>query len=79
MTLQHKCMLMQSTCRDDVEHPGKSIAWGRWAITNNDPEFRGKGASDSGDDYGPAPGDHICPAIPTMPWSPEVRLCSRAA
>ena len=46
-------------CRDDVEHPGKSIAWGRWAITNNDPEFRGKGASDSGDDYGPAPGDHM--------------------
>lgn len=39
-----------------MEHPGKSVAWGRWAITNNDPEFRGKGASDSGDDYGPAPG-----------------------
>ena len=43
-------------CRDDIEHPGESVAWGRWAITCNDPDFRGKGAQDSGDDYGPAPG-----------------------
>lgn len=42
--------------RDDVEHPGESVAWGRWAITSNDPDFRGKGAQDSGEDYGPAPG-----------------------
>lgn len=54
--------------RDDVEHPGKSIAWGRWAITHNDPEFRGKGASDSGDDYGPAPGRSFGTATSTQGW-----------
>ena len=42
--------------RDKVPHPGSSIAWGRWAITCNDPDFRGQGAPDSGEDYGPAPG-----------------------
>ena len=42
--------------RDDVDHPGESVAWGQWAITSNDPDFRGRGASDSGEDYGPAPG-----------------------
>lgn len=42
--------------RDKVPHPGSSIAWGRWAITSNDPSFRGQGAPDSGEDYGPAPG-----------------------
>ena len=46
-------------CRDDIEHPGESVAWGRWAITCNDPDFRGKGAQDSGDDYGPAPGAEL--------------------
>jgi alpha-amylase len=61
IVVNHRCADAQdehgiwNKFRDDVEHPGKSIAWGRWAITNNDPEFRGKGASDSGDDYGPAP------------------------
>ena len=39
-----------------MDHPGESVAWGRWAITSNDPDFRGKGSQDSGDDYGPAPG-----------------------
>ena len=43
-------------CRDDVDHPGESVAWGQWAITSNDPDFRGRGATDSGEDYGPAPG-----------------------
>jgi hypothetical protein len=58
LLLQPVIQQCSTLCRDDIEHPGKSIAWGRWAITNNDPEFRGKGASDSGDDYGPAPGGH---------------------
>ncbi len=39
-----------------MEHPGRSVAWGQWAITNDDPEFRGRGASDSGEDYHAAPG-----------------------
>jgi len=39
-----------------VDHPGESVAWGQWAITSNDPDFRGRGATDSGEDYGPAPG-----------------------
>ena len=53
-------------CRDEVDHPGESVAWGRWAITSNDPDFRGKGAQDSGEDYGPAPGasvPHVCSLI----------------
>lgn len=47
---------LYSSPRDKVPHPGSSIAWGRWAITCNDPSFCGQGAPDSGEDYGPAPG-----------------------
>ena len=39
-----------------VPHPGKSIAWGRWAIAGSDRQFGGQGSPDSGEDYGPAPG-----------------------
>ena len=46
--------------RDDVSHTGEKIDWGRWAITGNDPEFRGTGNPDTGDDYGPAPGEGPC-------------------
>ena len=42
--------------RDDVTHKGEKIDWGAWAITGDDPEFRGTGNPDTGDDYGPAPG-----------------------
>ena len=31
----------------------------RWAITGDDPEFKGKGNPDTGDDYGPAPGQNL--------------------
>ena len=52
--------LLKSTgavCSQD-ENPrnGTPIDWGRWAITSDDPEFGGKGAKDTGEDYGPAPG-----------------------
>lgn len=30
----------------------------RWAITSDDPKFRGTGNKDSGDDYEAAPGEH---------------------
>ena len=44
-------------CSDDRSQiDGAAIDWGRWAITGNDPDFGGKGAPDTGDDYGPAPG-----------------------
>ena len=45
-------------CRDDVNHKGEKIDWGKWAITGNDPDFNGTGNPDTGDDYGPAPGRH---------------------
>ena len=42
--------------RDDVDHRGNRIDWGRWAITSNDPDFKGEGNPDTGEDYGAAPG-----------------------
>lgn len=37
-----------------MEHPGKSLAWGKWAIVGGD-GYGGTGSADSGDDFGPAP------------------------
>ena len=42
--------------RDDVDHKGEKVNWGKWAITCDDPDFGGEGSPDTGDDYGPAPG-----------------------
>ena len=39
-----------------MTHKGEKIDWGAWAITGDDPDFRGTGNPDTGDDYGPAPG-----------------------
>ncbi|GIL81108.1 hypothetical protein Vretimale_12784 [Volvox reticuliferus] len=50
--------------RDDVDHKGRRIDWGKWAITCNDPTFQGSGNPDTGDDYGPAPDlDHANPEL----------------
>ncbi|GFR45415.1 hypothetical protein Agub_g6794 [Astrephomene gubernaculifera] len=50
--------------RDDVKHTGRRIDWGRWAITCNDPAFKGSGNPDTGDDFGPAPDlDHANPEL----------------
>nr|QKY15147.1 alpha-amylase (AMY) [Polytomella parva] len=50
--------------RDDVDHQGRRIDWGQWAITSNDPNFKGTGNPDTGDDYGPAPDlDHANPEL----------------
>lgn len=50
--------------RDDVDHSGHKIDWGKWAITSNDPNFKGTGNPDTGDDYGPAPDlDHANPEL----------------
>ena len=35
--------------RDDIEHKGRRIDWGRWAICSNDPEFQGTGNPDTGE------------------------------
>jgi alpha-amylase len=35
--------------RDDVDHHGRLIDWGHWAITGNDHEFGGTGNPDTGD------------------------------
>lgn len=43
-------------CRDKVEHPGRSIAWGRWAIVGDEEDgFGGQGNRDSGAGFDPAP------------------------
>lgn len=46
-------------CRDDISHTGEKIDWGQWAITGDDPDFNGTGNPDTGEDYGPAPGEPI--------------------
>lgn len=39
-----------------MEHPGRSIAWGRWAIVGDEEDgFGGKGSADSGAGFDPAP------------------------
>ena len=41
---------------DDVDHPGRRLDWGEWAICGDDPVFPGLGANDTGDDFLAAPG-----------------------
>jgi hypothetical protein len=41
--------------RDDVDHSGRCINWGEWAITADDCHFPGKGHNDSGAHYAAAP------------------------
>lgn len=49
---------------DRVDHPGASLAWGKDAITCNDPIFDGKGRADTGKDYEHAADlDHTNPAV----------------
>ena len=39
-----------------MEHPGRSIAWGRWAIVGDEEDgFGGQGSRDSGAGFEPAP------------------------
>lgn len=38
-----------NTFRDDVDHQGNRIDWGKWAITSNDPTFKGTGNPDTGE------------------------------
>ena len=40
---------------DDLDPDGEPARWGSWAITCDDPTFRGRGGPDSGENYGPAP------------------------
>ena len=48
----------------DLDADGEPIHWGDWAITCDDPAFFGKGAPDSGENYGPAPDlDHANPEL----------------
>ncbi|PNH11658.1 Alpha-amylase type B isozyme [Tetrabaena socialis] len=48
------------------EHGNTKIDWGKWAITGDDPHFRGTGNPDTGDDYGAAPDlDHANPELRT--------------
>lgn len=70
IVINHRCADEQdengkwTQYRDDVDHNGKAIDWGKWAITNNDPDFRGDGNPDTGEDYGAAPDlDHLNPDL----------------
>ena len=46
---------------DDRDYADNPVDWGRWAITGDDPDFKGKGNPDTGADYGPAPGEALQP------------------
>ena len=49
---------------DDLDPDGEPVSWGSWAITCDDPTFRGRGGPDSGENYGPAPDlDHANPEL----------------
>lgn len=49
---------------DDLDPDGEPVSWGLWAITCDDPTFRGQGGPDSGENYGPAPDlDHANPEL----------------
>ena len=49
---------------DDLDPDGEPVSWGSWAITCDDPTFRGRGGSDSGENYGLAPDlDHANPEL----------------
>lgn len=69
IVINHRCADEQvngvwNKFRDDVDHNGRKIDWGKWAITCNDPEFGGTGNPDTGEDYGPAPDlDHANPQL----------------
>ncbi|KAL6750310.1 glycoside hydrolase superfamily [Haematococcus lacustris] len=69
IVINHRCADEQvdgvwNKFRDDINHEGKRIDWGQWAITSNDPSFKGSGNPDTGEDYGPAPDlDHANPEL----------------
>ena len=43
---------------------GAAVHWGSWAITCDDPSYRGTGSADSGDNYHAAPDlDHRNPEL----------------
>ena len=48
-------------CRDDVQHSGRRIDWGSWAVCRDDWAFQGTGNLKQGASYDPAPGQlQIC-------------------
>ncbi|KAG2489176.1 hypothetical protein HYH03_012402 [Edaphochlamys debaryana] len=69
IVINHRCADEQENgvynrYRDDIDHTGRRMDWGKWAITSNDPLFKGQGNPDTGDDYGAAPDlDHANPEL----------------
>lgn len=51
---------------DSISHAGKNLSWGPWAITKNDPFFRGLGYRDTGEseqEHMSAIGMHACTSV----------------
>ncbi|GIL76645.1 hypothetical protein Vretimale_8845 [Volvox reticuliferus] len=69
IVINHRCADEQengvyNSFKDQVDHEGASIDWGRWAITSNDPHFNGAGNPDTGADFPAAPDlDHANPEL----------------
>lgn len=69
IVINHRCADEQvdgvwNKFRDDVDHEGRKVDWGQWAITSTDTTFKGTGNPDTGDDYEPAPDlDHANPQL----------------
>eukprot|EP00976_Prorocentrum_cordatum_P091993 1188746-Prorocentrum_minimum.AAC.1 len=61
IVINHRCADKQNErgewviYSDEVDHAGRSLSWGDWAIVGNDPAFHGTGGLASGEIYGPAP------------------------
>lgn len=55
---------MYNVYSDDEDDTGAPVHWGRWAITCDDPDFRGTGSEDTGENYHAAPDlDHRNPEL----------------
>ena len=67
-------------CRDDVDHRGNRLDWGKWAICSDDYQFGGTGGLKTGADYNPAPGTLVMVAntftADSNSWQPQAFAAS---
>jgi len=70
IVINHRCADKQdengewTLYSDEVDHQGRLLNWGKWAITGDDPNFNGQGNQDTGENYDAAPDlDHANPEL----------------
>ncbi|KAK9863728.1 hypothetical protein WJX84_007385 [Apatococcus fuscideae] len=69
IVINHRCADSQDDSGvwnkyEDGGVPENDLDWGTWAITSDDPDFKGQGSKDTGADFGAAPDlDHTNPRL----------------